>query len=67
VKVPCSEFAWADFPRRRLDRRAPERDFDGALQAALQLSGSEAARGPTGLARRAPEPKYVGPIQGSVV
>ncbi len=44
VKVPYSEFAWADFLRRRLDRRALERDFDGALQAALGLSGGEAAR-----------------------
>jgi hypothetical protein len=44
VKFPYSEFAWADFLRRRLDHRALERDFDGALQAALRLSGSEAAR-----------------------
>jgi hypothetical protein len=44
VKVPYSEFAWADFLRRRLDRRALERDFEGVLQAALRLSGGEAAR-----------------------
>jgi hypothetical protein len=44
VKVPYSEFAWADFLRRQLDRVALERDFEGALQAALRLSGGEAAR-----------------------
>jgi hypothetical protein len=44
VKVPYSEFAWADFLRRRLDRGALERDFAGVLQAALRLSGGEAAR-----------------------
>jgi hypothetical protein len=44
VKVPYGEFAWADFLRRRLDRSTLEVDFEGALQAALQLSGSEAAR-----------------------
>jgi hypothetical protein len=44
VKAPYSEFAWADFLRRRLDRTELERDFEGALQAALQLSGGVAAR-----------------------
>jgi hypothetical protein len=44
VKSPFSEFAWADFLRRRLDRSALEHDFDGTLQVAFRLARSDVAR-----------------------
>jgi hypothetical protein len=38
--TPFSEFLWADFLRRRLKRKAVERDFDRAIEQALQLAKS---------------------------
>jgi hypothetical protein len=38
--TPFSEFLWADFLRRRLKRKAVERDFDAALGQALKLAKS---------------------------
>jgi len=38
--TPFSEFLWADFLRRRLKRGTVERDFEGALENALQLAKS---------------------------
>ncbi len=36
--TPFSEFLWADFLRRRMKRQNVEKDFDAALEAALQLA-----------------------------
>jgi hypothetical protein len=41
--TPFSEFLWADFLRRRLKRKTVERDFDHAVEQALQLAKSVAA------------------------
>ncbi|HTZ78963.1 MAG TPA: ParB-like protein [Stellaceae bacterium] len=41
--TPFSEFLWADFLRRRLKRKAVERDFEGAVENALALAKSEEA------------------------
>jgi hypothetical protein len=41
--TPFSEFLWADFLRRRMTRKAVERDFDGTLRHALKLAKSEDA------------------------
>jgi hypothetical protein len=41
--TPFSEFIWADFLRRRLKRKAVDKDFNAALTAALKLAKSEAA------------------------
>jgi hypothetical protein len=41
--TPFSEFLWADFLRRRLKRKAVEKDFDDALKSALKLARSEDA------------------------
>jgi hypothetical protein len=41
--TPFSEFLWADFLRRRLKRKAVEKDFDGALEEALKLAKTEEA------------------------
>jgi hypothetical protein len=41
--TPFSEFLWADFLRRRLKRKSVERDFDRAIEQALQLAKSSAA------------------------
>jgi hypothetical protein len=38
--TPFSEFLWADFLRRRMKRKAVERDFDRAIERALQLAKS---------------------------
>jgi hypothetical protein len=38
-----SEFLWADFLRRRMKRKAVERDFDAALEQALKLARTEEA------------------------
>jgi hypothetical protein len=38
--TPFSEFIWADFLRRRMKRKAVERDFDGAIEKALILAKS---------------------------
>jgi hypothetical protein len=39
--TPFSEFLWADFLRRRIKRKAVERNFDEALEQALQLAKSK--------------------------
>ena len=41
--TPFSEFLWADFLRRRMKRKAVERDFDAALEQALKLAKTEDA------------------------
>ena len=38
--TPFSEFIWADFLRRRMKRKAVERDFASAVEKALQLAKS---------------------------
>jgi len=41
--TPFSEFIWADFLRRRIKRKAVEKDFESALKTALSLAKAEAA------------------------
>jgi hypothetical protein len=41
--TPFSEFLWADFLRRNLKRKAVARDFDSAMERALQLAKSPVA------------------------
>jgi hypothetical protein len=41
--TPFSEFMWADFLRRRMKRKLVEKDFNGALEQALELAKSEEA------------------------
>jgi len=41
--TPYSEFLWADFLRRRVKRQTVERNFDRAIELALQLAKSSAA------------------------
>ncbi len=41
--TPYSEFLWADFLRRRVKRQMVERNFDRAIEQALQLAKSSAA------------------------
>jgi hypothetical protein len=41
--TPFSEFLWADFLRRRMDRREVENHFDRALGEALKLATSHDA------------------------
>jgi len=41
--TPFSEFLWADFLRRRMKRKVVERDFDRAMERALQLAKSAEA------------------------
>jgi len=41
--TPFSEFLWADFLRRRVDRKDVEKNFGAALQAALKLAKSAEA------------------------
>ncbi len=41
--TPYSEFLWADFLRRRVKRQTVERNFDRAIEQALQLAKSSAA------------------------
>jgi hypothetical protein len=41
--VPFSEFLWADFLRRRLKRKAVDRDFEAALEKAMRLAKSQEA------------------------
>jgi hypothetical protein len=41
--TPFSEFLWADFLRRRIDRNAIDTNFDLALQEALTLAKSQIA------------------------
>jgi hypothetical protein len=41
--TPFSEFIWADFLRRRMKRKVVERDFEAAIDRALQLAKSTSA------------------------
>jgi hypothetical protein len=41
--TPFSEFLWADFLRRRMKRKAVERDFERAVEKAIKLAKSEDA------------------------
>ncbi len=41
--VPFSEFLWADFLRRRIKRKAVEKDFEAALERALKLAKASEA------------------------
>jgi hypothetical protein len=41
--TPFSEFLWADFLRRQIKRKVVERDFQHALESALQLAKSKEA------------------------
>jgi hypothetical protein len=41
--TPFSEFLWADFMRRRLNKSAVEDDFDKAIGRAMELAKSEEA------------------------
>jgi hypothetical protein len=41
--TPFSEFLWADFLRRRIKRKAVEKDFDATLDHAVKLAKSEEA------------------------
>jgi len=41
--TPFSEFLWADFLRRRMKRKAVERDFERAVEEALDLAKSDDA------------------------
>jgi hypothetical protein len=41
--APFSEFLWADLLRRRMKRKLVERDFERALEKALQLAKSKDA------------------------
>jgi hypothetical protein len=42
--TPFSEFLWADFLRRRMNRKAVETDFDHAIEKALQLAKKRRCR-----------------------
>jgi hypothetical protein len=44
VRAPFSEFAWADFLRRRLDRKLLEQDFNEALRIAAQIAHGNGPR-----------------------
>jgi hypothetical protein len=41
--TPSSEFLWADFLRRRVERKTVETHFEDALQQALELAKNEEA------------------------
>jgi hypothetical protein len=41
--TPFSEFLWADFLRRKMGRKSVDRDFDKALEKALDLAKSSDA------------------------
>jgi hypothetical protein len=47
-RTPFSEFAWADFLRAHIPARTVAGDFEGALEHALELARSPAARRPHG-------------------
>jgi hypothetical protein len=53
--TPFSEFLWADFLRRRLQRKAVETNFDRALEKALQFAKSADAGYLPGWCGPAPE------------
>ena len=40
MTTPFSEFIWADFLRRRMKRKGVERDFQRAVEKALELGRS---------------------------
>lgn len=44
IEAPFSEFLWADFLRRRMDRKSLANDFDRCVAEALQLARSREAR-----------------------
>jgi hypothetical protein len=52
--VPFSEFLWADFFRRRIKRKAIEKDFEGAMERAMRFA-------------KAPEASYLPGWCGPVV
>ncbi len=41
--TPFSEFIWADFLRRRIKRKAVEKDFDASLKRAVALAKADSA------------------------
>jgi hypothetical protein len=41
--TPFSEFLWADFLRRRFDRKSLEKNFDATLQAAFEVAKTHGA------------------------
>ncbi len=49
--TPFSEFLWADFLRRRFDRKDAEKDFEATLEAAYTLAKKTRRRLPPGLVR----------------
>jgi hypothetical protein len=53
--TPFSEFLWADFLRRRMKRKAVDRDFDRAVEKALELAKSKDANYLPGWCGPAPE------------
>jgi hypothetical protein len=53
--TPFSEFLWADFLRRRMKHKTVERDFDRAVEKALQLARSMEAGYLPGWCGPAPE------------
>jgi hypothetical protein len=53
--TPFSEFLWADFLRRRVKRQTVERNFDRAVELALQLAKSSVANYLPGWCGPAPE------------
>jgi hypothetical protein len=53
--APFSEFLWADFLRRNMKRKTVERDFEGAIERALQLAKSTKAGYLPGWCGPAPE------------
>jgi hypothetical protein len=53
--TPFSEFLWADFLRRRMKRKLVERDYERALETAMQLAKSEDAGYLPGWCGPAPE------------
>jgi hypothetical protein len=42
--TPFSEFLWADFLRRRMKRKTIERDFDRAIERAMELAKTKDAQ-----------------------
>jgi hypothetical protein len=53
--TPFSEFLWADFFRRRINRKLVESDFAHALESALQLAKSKEANSLPGWCGPVPE------------
>ena len=42
--TPFSEFLWADFLRRRIKRKRVEKNFNAAIERAMEFAKSEDAR-----------------------